>query len=160
MKRCIFLISAILLLLIAGLLSAKYYPYLEAAYYNRYIDVSGVKLLMTEEEVEKALSAEGEFVYGMGGYGKRFDDVKVFASISYSGLFAKKVTMIDTENPLHSILGIRTDTHYDNALDILKRRGFKQTGTDIFARGNVHIQLLGGKIRIYITDPAYKDVVW
>ena len=150
-------------LITLGLAIYKYYPYLEAYYYNTNIDVSGIKLMMGKDDLAEALGQEGEFINGMGGDGLRYSDKGIFVGISNHGLFKQKVSQIDTENPDHSILGISVGEDYDKALSILKKHGFKKTN-DIFEKGNVFVQLFGGSkismLRIYIEDPDYKGVQW
>lgn len=69
MKRInsIIISLSILIIVISSLLLYKYYPVLEAYYYNKEISVSGVRLLMTEEELTGSLE-DGEFVPGMGEF--------------------------------------------------------------------------------------------
>ena len=161
--QIVFFSMAILILLIVGLAIYKYYPYLEAYYYNTNIDVSGIKLMMGKDDLSKTLGQQGEFINGMGGDGLRYSDKGIFVGISNHGLFKQKVSQIDTENPDHSILGISVGEDYEKAISILKKYGFKKTN-DIFEKGNVFVQLFGGSkismIRIYIEDPAYKGVQW
>lgn len=165
MKKIKFRILFISLLLLIGLSLTllKYYPLVEASLYNKEISVAGVKLLMTEEELNGTL-AKGEFVYGMGGNGWRFSDFKIFVMTSSIGLFKNKVALIETDNPSHSILGLKVGDQYETASTILKKDGFQESAEGYFTKGNVHIQLYGGsiitKLRINIQDPAYKDVVF
>lgn len=152
-----------LIIIIFSFLLYKYYPVFEAHYYNRKVSISGVKLLMTVEELNSSL-ANGEFVPGMGGNGWKFSDEKIFVMTSSVGLFKDKVSTIDTENYHHNILGIEIGANYDSALSILEKHGFKESNDKIFRKGNVLIQLTGeskvSKIRIRIQDPAYKGVVF
>lgn len=163
MKRVQIVFFSVAIFLIAAYAIYKYYPFLEAHYYNAYIDVSGIKLMMGEDDLPEAMGSEGEFANGMGGYGLRYKDKGIFVGISNHGLFKQKVSQIDTKNPNHSILGISAGDDYDKALIILKKRGFKKT-MDIFEKGNVSVQLFGGSkismLRICIEDPAYKGVAW
>ena len=72
--------------------------------------------------------------------------------------------MIETENPAHSILGIRVGDDYLSAREVMEKRGFKEISQDCFTKGNVLVQLSGrtkiSRLRIGIQDPAYKDVVF
>lgn len=153
----------LLLFIGLGLVLYKFYPLVEAKYYNSQISASGVKLLMTEEELNKTL-AKGEFVPGMGGNGWRFSESQVFVMTSSIGLFRNKVSYIETENPSHSILGLKAGDNYETASASLENYGFKQSPGGCFSKGNVQVQLSGGsmvsRIRITIQDPAYKDVVF
>lgn len=162
LKKGIFLIS-LLLVIGLSLTLLKYYPLVEASLYNREISVAGVKLLMTEEELNRTL-AKGEFVYGMGGNGWRFSADKIFVMTSSVGLFKDKVALIETENTAHSILGLKVGDKYGTTSTNLKKEGFKEVAEGYFAKGNVQIQLSGGsvitRLRINIRDPAYKDVVF
>jgi len=155
---------SVLIIVISSLLLYKYYPVLEAYYYNREISISGVKLLMTEEELNSSFEEDGEFVPGMGGNGWRFSKEKIFVMTSSIGLFKDKVSSIDTENSSHSILGIKIGDNYDSASSVLEKHGFKESSDYIFRKGNVLIQLNSGsrisRMRISIQDPAYKDVVF
>lgn len=166
MKRIKYIVISlsVLIIVISSLLLYKYYPVLEAYYYNREISISGVKLLMTEEELNNSFEENGEFVPGMGGNGWRFSKEKIFVMTSSIGLFKDKVSSIDTENSSHSILGIRIGDNYDSSLSVLEKHGFKESSDKIFTKSNVHIQLSGGskisRMRISIQDPAYKDVVF
>jgi hypothetical protein len=157
------IISLGFLIAISGfLLLLKYLPILEAHYYNREINIAGIKLLMTEEELNSSLEEKSEFVPGMGGDGWRFKEEKIFAMISSVGLFKDKVAAIDTENPAHSVLGVSVGEDYEQAVSTLQKKGFKKSSRDVFCKGNFLIQLNGGSkissIRIIIQDPAYKNV--
>jgi len=167
MKKIRFSLAAIgfLIILMAALLLYKYYPVFEAHYYNGKIDVAGVKLLMTEEELNSFFAEPGEFVYGMGGNGWRFQEENIFVMTSSVGLFKNKVASIETGNPSHSIFGLKVGDDYTSASYALKKKGFKETSSHgIFLKGNTQIQLSGGskvsRIRITIQDPAYRDVVF
>ncbi|HHY81480.1 MAG TPA: hypothetical protein GX505_02245 [Clostridiales bacterium] len=163
MKKALIVLIGIVVIVISSFLLYKYYPILEAYYYNREISVSGIKLHMTEDELNNTLK-NGEFVPGMGGNGWRFSKEKVFVMTSSIGLFKDKVSLIDTENPSHSILEIKTGDNYDSALSVLTNRGFKELSDNIFIKGNVLIQLRGESkisgVRITIQDPATKDLVF
>jgi hypothetical protein len=119
---------------------------------------------MTEKELGNTLQSQGEFINGMGGNGWSYQGLKVFVSISSHGMFKDKVCQIDTENPSHSILGIKVGESFDSAEAILKSRGFKEIYDDSFVNGDVCIYLFGGdiinRLRINIIDPSYKDVVF
>ena len=160
------ILPIVLLIIISSLMLYKYHPILEAHYYNRHISVSGVKLLMTEEELHSLFEGKWEFVYGMGGNGWRCSKENIFVSTSFVGLFKDKVASIDTQNPSHSILGIRVGDNYDSAARVLEKRGFKKSSYDkyVFIKGNVQILFNGGNkissIKISIEDPAYKNVVF
>lgn len=155
---------SVLIIVISSLSLYKHYPILEAYYYNMEISISGVKLLMTEDELNSSLNENGEFVHGMGGNGWRFADSRIFVGTSSIGLFKDTVVLIETENSSHSILGIKVGDNYDSALTVLKRRGFKDLTEDIYTKGNIQLQLFGeskiSRLRINIQDPAYKDVVF
>lgn len=161
--RYVILFISFLILIMLGLILHKNYPIFEANYYNRDISISGVKLLMTEDELNRTLE-KGEFVYGMGGNGWRFSDAKLFVMTSSIGLFENKVSLIETVNSSHSILGIKVGENYSTALTILAKHGFEESSEDLFTKGNMQIQLFGGseitKLKISILDPAYKDVVF
>ncbi|WP_018211399.1 hypothetical protein [Desulfitobacterium hafniense] len=140
----------------------KFYPVSEALYYNESISISTVKLFMTEEELLSTMDEKAEFVYGMGGNGWRFSNSEIFVMTSSLGLFKNRVSLIDTENTSHSILGIKVGDDWDSAVTYLKKRGFKEFSHDMYTKGNVEIQLSGGskisRLRIRIADPAYKDI--
>lgn len=170
MKRVKNTIALLIALVVLVFLLYKSYPYMEVSYYNRYINASGVKLNMMEEEVFEELGQEGEFVPGMGGHGWRYEYEKIFITISNHGIFRDKVCQIDTENESHDILGIKVGSSFDNAVRILHSKGFNETSRNFFTKGNVYVQLvyyveLSGvtvvsRLRIGIEDPAYKDVVF
>lgn len=63
---------SVIIIAISSLLLYKNYPILEANHYNKEISISGVQLLMTEEELNNSFENNGEFVPGMGGNGWRF----------------------------------------------------------------------------------------
>ncbi len=152
------------MIIILSLSIHKNYPIFEAYFYNRHISVSGVKFLMTEDELTSTLFEEGEFINGMGGNGFRFSASKIFVGTSSIGLFIDKVVLIETENSSHSILGIKVGDEYDSALNVIKKNGFKELTDDIFTKDNIQIQLFGeskiSRLRISIQDPAYKNVVF
>lgn len=162
-RKLVFIVLLLILVALAFLLY-KNYPYIEANYYNRYINVSGVKLMMTEEEMASELSEKGELVPGMGGHAWDYEKTEIFISISDHGMFRDKVCQIDTQNPSHEILGIKAGDSFDEALELMGSKGFKQISDDFFTKGNVFIQLFGGttisRLRIGIEDLAYKDVVF
>lgn len=163
MKRSKGLILFLSVLVIASSLALyKFYPVLEALYYNKSISVSTIKLFMTEEELISTMDEKAEFVYGMGGNGWRFNDSGIFVMTSSLGLFKNRVELIDTENTSHSILGIKVGDNRDSVAAHLKKRGFKELSHDMYIKGNVGIQLSGGskisRLKLRIVDPAYKDV--
>lgn len=164
MKRKKITIALLLIIVVLVSLLYKNYPYMEANYYNRYINISGVKLMMTEKEIFDELGQKGEFVPGMGGHAWDYKEAKIFISISDHGIFRDKVCQIDTESPSHDIMGLKVGSSFDEAVELLHSKGFKETSYDFFVKGNVYIQLSGGasitRLRIGINDPAYKDVVF
>lgn len=159
-----YLFIGVLLLIVLCITLQKNYPYLEAFYYNKHIEVNGVKFLQTESEFSRALKEKGEFINGMGGNGWRFNDKQIFIMTSSIGIFKNKVSMIETENPSHRILGLSIGDPYNEALTNLKSKGFIELSEGIYAKGNVTVQLTGegeiSRMRIGIQDPAYKDVVF
>ena len=60
----------------------RYYPLMQTAKANRSMDIAGIRLLMPLDEVLLKMGGEGEYIYGMGGFGHEFknEKIKVFFS--------------------------------------------------------------------------------
>lgn len=168
MKKSIIIV--LVLLIIAVIVGGYYYdPYFITYQINQQIDFSGIELMMTNSDVEGLLGPKEEYVQGMGGYLYRYDSQAV--SISFSndpdGFTYDKVTAIETENPEHSLYGLKVGSNYKELEDELIRHGFKkpyETDPGYFKKGNLYIMLTGqesvSRIKVGIIDRKLKGRVY
>ncbi|NLT94794.1 MAG: hypothetical protein GXW85_04550 [Clostridia bacterium] len=165
MKR-IFIIGSILLLLSVFFLY-HYYPYYQISKINKSIDVASIMLLMPLEEVTVNMGEEGEYIYGMGGFGYEYEHEKmrIFFSNDSDGLSYKKVCFIETENSKHSVLDIHPGDTLAKTFSVLEKSGFKQERQYYFKSGDIYINLTPEngkvkKIRIGFVDRSLKGRVY
>lgn len=146
MKRKL-VIGSILFLMLLFVASAiciyLYYPFYQVAQINKSIDIAGIKLLMPLEEVIGRMNEKGEYIYGMGGFGYDYESEKigVFFSNDSDGKAYNKVSLIETENQKHSVLGIRVGDALDKAYSILDESGFRQKEQNYYKNGDVYIYI-------------------
>lgn len=137
LKILVFIMLSILLVA-TGFLA---YNYLTVFELNKYIDVSGVKFLMSQRQVEDKLGFKGEPTMGFGFSGFVFSKENIQINFIYDGLFAGKVTGITTSNPIHSIFGIHVGDSYDEAVIKAKGNGFLEDSkvSGRLRKGIIHI---------------------
>jgi len=126
-----------------------------------------IKLLMPLEEVMGKMNEEGEYIYGMGGFGYEYENerVRVFFSNDSDGRAYNKVCFIETENLNHSVLGIHAGDSLDKAYSVLDKSGFRPEEKNYYKNGDIYINLfpesgIVKKIRVGFIDRSLSGRVY
>lgn len=168
MKRKLLVIGVILfLVLLSAVFLYFYHPFLQVLVINQSVDTAGIKLLMPLGEVTRKMNGEGQYIPGMGGFGYRYDSekIEVFFSGVPDGRAYNKACFIETENPDHSVLGVRPGDSLDDAVSMLDKSGFKKIEQNYYENGDVYIYLnpentAVKKIRIGFIDRSLSGRVY
>jgi len=167
MKRKLVFGIIIFLTLLSAICLYFYYPFYQTSKINKFIDIAGIKLLMPLEEVTGQMNGDGEYIYGMGGFGCRYknEQIAVFFSNDSDGQTYNKVSFIETENPRHSVLDIHPGDSLDKAFSILHQLGFKQEDRNYYKKGSIYINLIPEnymvkKIRVGFIDRSLSGRVY
>lgn len=155
---------SIVILAIIAVISVLYYalsPYIDSYRANKYLNISGVELLMTNSEVEKVLG-KGENIGGFGAAFYKYQNETVTIAYPVEGLLKGRVGQIDIKNSEYSIFGVHPGDSIDKAKVILKKHGFKQDRLDShhFIRGSAKIYIYGDSVRIDIEDWTIRGHVY
>ena len=155
MKRKLLVGSILFLVLLAAICLYFYYPFYQVSKINKSVAIAGIKLLMPVEEVTTKMNGEGEYIYGMGGFGREYEQekIRVFFSNDSDGQTYNKVCFIETENPNHSVLDIQVGDSLAKASSLLNKAGFKQEEQSYYRNGNIYVTLISAnnmvkKIRV------------
>jgi hypothetical protein len=147
MKRKLVIGTILFLILISAIFIYNYYPRCNTLYQvskiNKSIEIAGIKLLMPLDEVTGKMISEGNYIYGMGGYGYEYENekIRVFFSNDSDGLAYNKVCFIETENPNHQVLNIHPGSSLDKAFSVLNKSGFRQEEKNYYKKGDVYVFL-------------------
>lgn len=169
----LFIILAVILAAIASV-AALYFYYesvqtqLSLNYLNKNIDIGGIKLGMSENEVRQ-LWGEGEKLHGVfGGYGSEYKEKKtrvLFSGIADSDLYGQ-VAQLSISNPEFSVFQIQVGDDREEAVAKLISKGMKpvESERDLFEKGEFTIALRGPdhieNIEIWFMDKDLKDRVY
>jgi hypothetical protein len=126
MNKKIIILSAIVVLIIIGFMIYKYDAYILTWQANEKINVDGIKLMASEDEVRRILGTEEEYMPGFGGYRLEYisKGIKLdFLSDSDTD-FYKKVNRIEITNPNYDIYGVKVGDGFDEALNTIQKQGF------------------------------------
>lgn len=142
LRILVILVSAIVLI-VAGFLSYNYFTVFEL---NKHVDASGVKFLMSKEELGREIGDKGDRTVGFGFSGLIFSEKSLQTDFAYNGLFAGRVTRITTSNPAHIIYGMHAGDLYEDAVRKVKTNGFVEDPlvTNRFKKGFVDVELEKG----------------
>lgn len=127
---------------------------------NKNIDVNSLELMMTKEEVYEILGPEDNYMPGWGCY--EFDYVTKGICVTFlddgDTKFYNKVKEIEVLNSNYKIYNIYVGMKYNDAIESLKKQGFKEDDNQWLWKGNIYIDLyesndgLINKIMIGIKD--------
>jgi hypothetical protein len=147
------LVIVIICFVVLILLGYAFSPYIDAYRANGNLDIEGVKLLMTPEQVEKILG-KGSPIGGFGAEFYEYDNSAVTIAYPSDGLLKAKAGWIEIKDPKYSIYGIRPGDSIDKAKSILEKQGLTQDQTDknFFRRGSALVCIFGESVRIDIED--------
>ena len=155
------LLIVIICLVALILLGFAFSPYIDAYRINRNLDIPGVKLLMTPDQVEK-IFAKGSPIGGFGAEFYEYDNSAVTIAYPIDGLLEGKAGWIEIKDPRYSIYGVRLGDSIDKAKIILEKHGFSQDQTDknFFKRGSARVCIFGESVRVNIEDWTLKGRVY
>ncbi|MBO8170893.1 MAG: hypothetical protein H0Z33_03270 [Bacillaceae bacterium] len=130
---------------------------------NEHSYFGGIQMLTGETEVIDGFG-EGEFVPGMGGYGRNYRDIRLFAGFSDDpdNRAYKKVSVIHTSNPAHHVFGIGIGDHVSKSEKILKNNHYYQQSNGIWSKDELFIDfktrnLTIEEIRVWFIDKNLRD---
>ena len=93
--------------------------------FNKYINISGIKLLnkLYMAEIVTRHKAERIEVWGVGD---SFDFKEIGVNVEYrsDGKYPERITTISTDNPSHDVFGIHIGDSINKAISILEKQGF------------------------------------
>jgi len=167
MKRKLLVCGILIVMLLSAVCLYIFHPLSQVYRINKSIDIADVRLLMPLEEVTGKMNEEGEYIYGMGGFGYEYESerVRIFFSNDPDSRAYNKVCLIETENPSHSVLGIHAGDSLDKAYSILDNSGFKPESKNYFENGDIYINLfpennIVKKIRVGFIDRSLSGRVY
>lgn len=145
----------------------RYYPLMQTAKANRSMDIAGIRLLMPLDEVLLKMGGEGEYIYGMGGFGHEFknEKIKVFFSNDPESRAYNRVSSIEIENPEHHVFDMKPGDSKDKAVSTLNKLNFEEKESNYYEKGDLFIVLnfekdTVKKIKIGFLDRLLKDRVY
>ncbi|HHW31311.1 MAG TPA: hypothetical protein GXX20_06505 [Clostridiaceae bacterium] len=127
-KKQIIIGTIIIVVLLGVSLIYRYAQYILVLQANPYINVDGVKLMMTEEKVKSLLGEEEEYMPGYAGCAFRLNYHSKGIYLIFLGDidtdFYHKVNEIKITNSNYEIFNVRIGDNYEEAIKKIRKRGF------------------------------------
>lgn len=168
-KKIITIFSIIVVVILSGIIIYRYNQYILVWHANKKINVSGIKLMMTESEVKRIIGGEEAYIPGFGGYKLEYPSSGIFLTFlnDRDTDFYHKVNKIEVIDSKYEVFGIKVGDEFDKAVNILYKQGFAQ-GKDVFLnywKTNMYIVLdknhnLVQKITIGVRDRVSSSRVY
>jgi len=155
-------IISIIVVVILCITVYRYNQYILVWHANKKINVSGIKLMMPENEVKRIIGEEGEYIPGFGGYKLHYQSKGIFLSFlnDRDTDFYHKVNRIEVTDSKYEVFGIKIGDEFNKAADALYKQGFKQRkdGYSEFWIANMYV-ILDNNSKIQKITVGVKDRV-
>jgi hypothetical protein len=160
-SRVMVFIFAIAMIVIIPILAYAASPYLDSYRANAHINISGIKLLMTNTEVEK-LVGKGNLIGGFGADFYKYQSETITIAYPSEGLLENKVGYIEISNSDYSIFDVHPGDSTEKARSVLEEYGFKEevNNKNFFKRGSTWVYVFDKSIRINIEDWTIRGRVY
>ncbi|MFD2115768.1 hypothetical protein ACFSTH_11145 [Paenibacillus yanchengensis] len=129
---------------------------------NDHIKINDVKLYLLEKQLIELLG-EGEYIEGFGGHVRNYiaKKIKIGISEDSDNDYFGRVSSITFSNPLYSIYGIKVGDSKQEAINVLKEKGYEQLEEDHFVNGEYVIAIYGEiqvqELKISFSDKDVSD---
>ena len=144
-KKRIIIISIMIAVLISILMVLKYTQYIMVWQANPKINVDGILLMMTENEIKSLLGKEEEYIPGFGGYFLKYPGKGVSLTFldDMDTDFYHKVNKIEITNEKYEIFDVKVGDDYENAINSIRNHGFRKQieGFSGYWKNNMYIVL-------------------
>lgn len=133
-KKVITIFSIIVVVIFSIIVIYRYNQHILVWQANKKINVSGIKLMMTENEVKRIIGEEEVYIPGFGGYKLEYPSKGIFLTFlnDRDTDFYRKVNQIEVIDSKYEVFGIKVGDEFDKAVNILYKQGFIQ-GKDGFS---------------------------
>jgi hypothetical protein len=144
-KKQIIRMLVIPVIILSIIIVHKYDPYILAWRSNAKISISGIRLMMTEDDVKGLLGKEEKYELGFGGY--RLDYPSKGITLHFLNDrdtdFYRRVVSIEIVDPKYEVFGIRVGEDFDKSLNTVLKQGFtrQEEGISGYWKMNMRITL-------------------
>ena len=144
-KKAVITLSLIMVVIFSIIMIFRCGQYILVYQANRKINVSGIKLMMTENEVKRILGDEEEYIPGSGGYKLEYPSKGIFLTFlnDKDTDFYCKVNQIEVIDSKYEVFSIRVGDEFDKAVNTIYKQGFIQVkdGFEGYWRTNMYVVL-------------------
>lgn len=145
MTKKVIAIFSVIVIVIFIIMIYRYNQYILVWQANKKINVSGIKLMMTENKVKRMIGEEEAYIPGFGGYKLEYPSKGIFLTFlnDKDTDFYRKVNQIEVIDSKHEVFGVKVGDEFDKADYILYKQGFAQgkDGYSGYWRTNMYIVL-------------------
>lgn len=142
-KKVIAIFSIIVIVIFSIIMIYRYSQYILVWQANKKINVSGIKLMMTENEAKRMIGEEEAYIPGFGGYKLEYPSKGIFLTFlnDEDTDFHRKVNQIEVIDSEYKVFGVKVGDEFDKAINILYKQGFAQRkdGYSGYWRANMYI---------------------
>lgn len=126
-KKVISILFIIVVIFLSISAVYRYNQYILAWQANKKINVSGIKLMMEENEVKRLLGEE-ESIPGFGGYRLEYPSKGIFLTFldDRDTDFYCKINQMEITDPKHEIFDVKVGDTFEKALNAIYKQGFTQ----------------------------------
>ena len=138
-------------LLSVGLI-CRYSQYILAWQVNQKINVGGIRLMMSEDEVKRQMGEAEEYLPGFGCYRLNYTTKGLFLTFleDRDTNFYHKVNEIEINDPAYEVFGVRVGDDFDKSTEIMDSHGLRKeaNGSLEYKKASMYIRLdrLEGKV--------------
>lgn len=127
-KKVVTIFPIIVVVIFSVFMIYRYNQYIMVWQANNKINVSGIKLMMTENEVKRIIGEEEVYISGFGGYKLEYLSKGIFLTFlnDKDTDFYCKVNQIEVIDSKYEVFGIKVGDEFDKAVNIIYKQGFTQ----------------------------------
>lgn len=124
-KKRIIAVIVLIIVLLSILIAYRYIQYIMVWQANQKIDVDGIRLMMSENEVSNLLGKE-VYIQGFGGYKLEYPSKGIFLTFldDNDTDFYHKVSQIEIADSRYNIYNVRVGDDIQKAISTIQKAGF------------------------------------